>query len=476
MKEAEDGPTNLELSPEAMREMGEAAVRAAVAHIAALPEMPRSGLEGKEDLVRSLREPSPETGTDFSTLLDFLMTRVIPASINAAHPTYVAYIPGGGLYPSAVADFLGAATNRYTGAWFAAPAAVRLETNVLEWFAGWMGYPPATTRGILTSGGSLANFSAVVAARKHLLGDDLARGTVYASDQTHYCVMKVASLAGIPERNIRLLESDEHYRARPELFDEAIAADLRRGLKPFLLVGNAGTTNTGAVDPLAGLAEVARRHGLWYHLDAAYGGFFNLCEEGRRRLDGLELSDSIVLDPHKGLFVPYGSGSLLVKDGELLRRAHSMSAEYLQDVETPEGEVSPAEYSPELTRGPRGFRVWLPLKLFGVRAFRENLAEKLRLARWLYERFRAEPGFECLGEPDLSVVAYRFLPKTGDPNEFNRRLIQEVNRSRKRFLSSTMLRGTFVLRACVLSFRTHQPEAEQVFETVAAAARRLSRT
>jgi len=466
-------PINLELSPEAMREMADAAVRAVVNHIATLPSSPRSNLEGSAELVRSLREPPPENGTDFRTLLEFLMTTVIPASINTPHPQYIAYIPGGGLYPSAVADFIGAATNRYTGVWFAAPAAVRLETNVLEWFARWMGYPDSA-RGILTTGGSMANFSAVVAARKHLLGDDIVRGTIYASDQTHHCVMKVAALAGIPERNVRLLDTDERYRAVPELFENAIRADLREGFRPFFLVGNAGTTNTGAVDPLAGLADVAKRRGLWYHVDAAYGGFFNLCEEGRKRLAGLELSDSMVLDPHKGLFVPYGSGSLLVKDGDALRRAHVMSAEYLQDIETPEGEVSPADYSPELSRANYGLRVWLPLKFYGVKAFRENLAEKLRLADWLYHKFLEEPGFEIVAEPKLSVVAYRYRPKSGDANEFNRRLIKKIVASRKLFLSSTILRGRFVLRACVLSFRTHQAEIEEAFETIVAAAKQLA--
>ncbi len=465
---------DLELSPEAMQEMGQAAVRAACEHIAGLPQAPRSGLEGAADLARSLCEPAPEAGTDFPVLLDFLMKTVFPASINSAHPTYVAYVPGGGLYPSAVADFLGAAMNRFTGAWFAAPAAVRLETNVLEWFAGWMGYP-AAARGILTSGGSLANFSAVVTARKHLLGDDLSRGTIYASNQTHHCVLKVAGLAGIPEKNMRLLDVDGGYRARPDLFEKAIEADLRAGLKPFFLVANAGTTNTGAVDPMVELAEVARRRDLWYHIDAAYGGFFRLCDEGRRRLAGIELSDSIVLDPHKGLFVPYGSGSLLVKDGELLRKAHTMSAEYLQDVATPDDESSPADYSPELSRSYRGLRVWLPLKLYGVRAFRANLEEKLAVASWLYERFRSEPGCECLGRPDLSIVAYRFRPPRGDANDFNRRLLAAVNKGRKLFISSTILDGKFVLRACVLSFRTHQAEAEMVFDTIASEARRLFR-
>jgi len=473
MKDPGPDAPSLELSPDSMRAMGEAAVRAVAEHIAALPSAPRSGLEGADDLARTLREPPPEAGTAFAPLLDFLMNTVFPASINAAHPTYVAYVPGGGLYPSAVADFLGAATNRFTGAWFASPAAVRLEANVLEWFARWMGYPESA-RGILTSGGSLANFSAVVTARKHLLGDDLARGVVYASDQTHHCVAKVASLAGVPEANVRLLETDERCRAVPERFEDAIRADFARGLRPFLLVGNAGTTNTGAVDPLPDLAAVARRRGLWFHVDAAYGGFFNLCDEGRRRLAGLDLADSIVLDPHKGLFVPYGSGSLLVKDGELLRRAHTMSAEYLQDVETPEGAFNPADHSPELSRAYRGLRVWLPLKLFGARAFRENLDEKLRLARYFYERIREVPGVSCPHPPDLSVVAYRFVPPPGgDANAFNRRLLQAVNRSRKLFISSTTVRGEVVLRACVLSFRTHRAEIDEVFETVTAEARAL---
>lgn len=200
--------TNLELSPEAMLSMGEAALKAVVEHIKNLPQSPRSNLEKGPEIALSLREPAPEQGTDFNSLLDLLMNEVIPVSINTPHPAYMGYIPGGGLYPSAVAEFIGAATNRFAGAWFAAPAEARLEANVLEWFAQWMGYPESS-RGILTSGGSLANFSGVVTARKHILGDDLSRGTIYASNQTHHCVMKVAGLAGIAERNIRLLEVDK---------------------------------------------------------------------------------------------------------------------------------------------------------------------------------------------------------------------------------------------------------------------------
>ena len=227
--------TDLELAPEAMMKMGEVALKAVVDHIKNLPDSPRSNLENSAEIVRSFRESPPEKGTNFETLLDFLMNKVIPVSINTAHPAYMGYIPGGGLYPSAIADFLGASTNRYAGAWFAAPVAARLEANVLEWFSQWMGYPESA-RGILTTGGSLANFSGLVTARRHILGDDISRGTVYASNQTHHSVMKAAILAGIPERNIRLLEVDENFRAVPDHFKKAIQADRKKGMKPFFLV------------------------------------------------------------------------------------------------------------------------------------------------------------------------------------------------------------------------------------------------
>ena len=464
--------TDLELTSEAMLQIGDAAIKAAVDHIIDLPNAPRSNLESGPEIARSLREPPPEKGTDFESLLDFLMNKVIPVSINTPHPAYMGYIPGGGLYPSAIADFLGAATNRFTGAWFAAPAAARLEANVLEWFSQWMGYPESA-RGILTSGGSLANFSAVVTARRYFLGDDISRGTVYASNQAHHCVMKTAILAGIPERNIRLLEVDANFRAIPDLFERAIKTDIRKGMKPFFLVASAGTTNTGAVDPMSELAIIAKKYGLWYHIDAAYGGFFNLCEEGEKILRGIERSDSIVLDPHKGLFIPYGTGSLLVKKGELLRRAHMLNADYLQDHTTPEGEVNASEYSPELSRSFRGLRVWLPLKLFGVQAFRENLAEKLYLTKWMYQRFLEEPGFECVAVPDLSVIAFRYRPGKGSVDAFNRQLLDKIVRSKKLFLSSTLLNKKFVIRVCILSFRTYQAEVEEAFEIIKTAAREL---
>jgi aromatic-L-amino-acid decarboxylase len=464
--------TNLELSPEEMLRMGETTLRAVIDHIIDLPRASCNELDQFPKVVDALSGLPPEKGMDFQPVLDFLMKRAIPASITHPHPAFMGYIPAGGLYPSAVADFIAAATNRYVGVSFAAPALARLESTVLDWFAQWMGYP-GSARGILTSGGSLANFSAVVTARKHLIGDDLSKGIIYMSDQTHHCVAKVANLAGVPEKNVRILGTDDNFRAVPEYFEGAIQEDLRKGLKPFLLVGNAGTTNTGAVDPLEELGELAKRYGLWYHLDAAYGGFFNLCEDGKRALEGISCSDSVVLDPHKGLFIPYGTGSLLVKDGKLLRRAHVMSADYIQDHPVSEDEWDAADYSPELSRSFRGLRVWLPLKYFGVRAFRDNLTEKIRLTQWIYRRLDEEPGFECLSRPQLSAFAFRYRPKIGDVDAFNRKLLNKIITSKKLYLSSTLLNGEFVIRICILGFRTHKTDVEKAFGLIKTTARNL---
>ncbi len=465
---------SLELPAEEMQKMGEAALKAAINHILKLPQSPSHNLDNAREAVTSLKEPPPEKGMDYDTLLELLLNKVIPVSLTTPHPSYLAYIPGGGLYPSAIGDFLGAATNRYSGVSFAAPAASRLEANVLDWFAEWMGYP-ASARGILTSGGSLANFSAIVAARRHLLGDDIHKGTLYTTDQAHHCILKSAILAGIPEKNVRLLETDDRFRAVPERFERAIEEDKGSGLKPFLIIGSAGTTNTGAVDPLHDLADLARKHELWYHLDAAYGGFFNLCEKGKKKLSGIERSDSVVLDPHKGLFLPYGSGSLIVKEGERLRRAHMITADYMQDLPTAEDDISPTEYSPELSRSFRGLRVWFPLKLFGVQAFRENLEEKLELTEWLYRNLGEEPGFEFLAEPELSVIPFRFRPQRGDVDEFNRKLLKNINGTKKLFLSSTLLRGEFAIRVCILSFRTHMEQVEEAYEIITSEARDLAK-
>lgn len=465
-----------EFSAARMRQLISEAAERVIAHIESLPAQPSADTAGAAQLARELREEVPEEGVSFTALLDLIFDRAVPKSFNTAGPGYLAYIPGGGLFASALADFIAASTNRYVGVWAAAPALVQLEANVISWFCHLAGYPESA-RGILVSGGSLANFSAIVAARRQMLPANFLDGTIYVSDQTHHSVRKAAILAGFPEDCVRAVETDENFRIQRGELEKAIEKDRRAGLTPFCLVGNAGSTNTGAVDNLEELAEVARRQKLWFHVDGAYGGFFLLTDEGKRRMAGIEKADSIVLDPHKGLFLPYGTGCLLVRDGEALKRAHALTADYLPQMQEAPEFVDFCQYSPELSRAFRGLRVWLPFKLHGMGAFRRALQEKLDLARFAREELTKIPGVEILAEPQLSILAFR-LARPGLPpeelNELNRDFLARINARRRVYLTSTMLRGSVALRICVLSFRTHRERMEEGLEDIRAAAAEIA--
>jgi aromatic-L-amino-acid decarboxylase len=461
----------LELSGPDMRALVQAALDRIVAHIESLPTQTVSDTRGGFALAESLAEALPETGTPAAELLDLFFQRALLPTFNTASPGYLAYIPGGGLFHAAVADLIADATNRYSSVYAAAPALARIEMNVIAWFCGLAGYPPEA-RGTLTSGGSLANWTALVTARRERLPENFLNGTIYASDQSHYSVAKGAILAGFPEANVREVPTDDQYRLRAEALAERIAEDRRRGLQPFLIAAAAGTTNTGAVDPLPELADLAAREGLWLHVDAAYGGFFLLTDEGKRTLRGIERADSIVLDPHKGLFLPYGTGAVLIRDGQALRRAHSLTGDYMPGLQDDPDRVDFSQYSPELSRPFRGLRVWLPFKMHGAAVFRAQLAEKLALARLAADRLRAMAGIEILAEPQLSLLAFRLAP-VGVPeselNALNQRFLDRVNARQRVYLTATRLRGRFAPRICVLSFRTHRDRMEMALEDIAAA-------
>jgi aromatic-L-amino-acid decarboxylase len=253
----------------------------------------------------------------------------------------------------------------------------------------------------------------------------------------------------------------------PEALESSIKKDQSSGLNPWLILASAGTTDVGAVDPLEEIGDIARTHRLWFHVDAAYGAFFALCEEGKKILRGMEKSDSIVMDPHKGLFLPYGSGAVLVKDRTALKQAFAWEASYMQDAMSEEDTISPADLSPELTKHFRALRLWLPLKLVGVAPFRAAIEEKLLLARYFFEEIQKVERFEVGPYPDLSVVTFRYIPKKGDADAFNERLVQEIQRDGRVFLSSTTLDGKYIIRLAVLAFRTHLETIEQALEILA---------
>ncbi len=452
-----------------MRSATSECARFAIRHIESLARQPSWDLEDAREVADGFREAPPETGVPVAGLLKRLALGV-PKSFNTAGPGYLAYIPGGGLYPAALGDYLALSVNRFVGMWNAAPALVQIETTVIDWLRQMVGYP-AGARGILTSGGSISNLIAIVTARRARLPENFLKGVLYMSEESHHSLGKAALLAGFSMRNIRTLPVDERFRLRPEALDEAVRIDRERGLLPFLAVANAGTTNTGAIDPVPEMAAICERHGLWLHVDGAYGGFFRLAPGGETLLPGLERADSLTLDPHKGLFLPYGTGCLLVRDANALRRAHEARPGYLQDLDEPEDAVNFADHSPELSREFRGLRLWLPLKMFGVAAFRDNLREKLELARWACDELCGEAAFECLDQPQLSIVAFRATGGGSDADERGQRILNAVNGYRRVFLSSTTLQGRFVLRLCVLSFRTHGREVAMAVEDLRRAAR-----
>lgn len=431
--------------------------------LANLPEAPAFVPDAGDSA--SLDASFAEEPVRLEPLLDNIREAVDTAGINPASGGHLGYIPGGGLFPSALGDYLADVTNRYSGVSFASPGAVRMEQELVSWMSRLVGFPDGAG-GDLTSGGSVASLSAIVTAREAhgIRARDVADTCVYLTPQAHHCVDKALRVAGLGECLRRTVSMDERYRMDPQALASTMRQDRSAGLNPWLVVASAGTTDTGTVDPLAEVAQVTREQGAWLHTDASYGGFFRLCEEGRVALQGLESADSIVLDPHKGLFLPYGSGAVLVRDVQQLARAHAYEADYMQDARQAAHAYSPADLSIELSRPFRGMRLWLPLKLFGLRPFRAALAEKIWLARYFHQRLGAMPGFRVGPAPDLSVVTYRYQPARGDANAFNQRLLRAVLGDGRVFISSTLLEGQFTLRFAAVHFRTHLDTVEYLLE------------
>jgi glutamate/tyrosine decarboxylase-like PLP-dependent enzyme len=411
--------------------------------------------------------PFEEQPKEFDQLLEMLKSEVDTTGLNPASGKHAGYIPGGGLYPSAIADYLAAVTNRYTGVFFSSPGAVRIENMCIRWMNDLIGYPEGAA-GNLTSGGSIANLIALVVARDDsgIKAKDFDRTVIYTTQQVHHCVIKAIKFAGLREATIRTIPMDDRYRMKTDKLEEQIKADKKDGLIPLTIFASAGTTDLGAVDPLDEISDIANQYDLWFHVDAAYGGFFLLTDHGKNVMEGIEKSDSATIDPHKGLFLPYGSGALLVKDGEKLYESQHMSANYLQDTYKATEEASPADLSPELSKHFRGLRMWLPLQLFGVQPFRAALDEKLLLTRYFYDEIQQLDGIEVGPEPELSVAFFRYIPKSKNPNAFNKKLVNEIHKDGRVFLSSTHLNGIVYLRLAVLNFRTHLEEVELILSVV----------
>jgi glutamate/tyrosine decarboxylase-like PLP-dependent enzyme len=446
------------------RALGEASLEHALAYLDQVEAAP-SNRPWSEVFSQRLEPEFSDAGRDAAAVLDYVATCIDRPGIATTSPRFMGYIPGGALFHSALADLLAATSNKYSGFASASPGAVRIENACTDWLAGVVGYPDGSA-GTLTSGGSLANLTAIVAARD--ARDPDGGGAVYLTRFAHHCVDKSLHIAGRGRAPRRVIETHDNCRMSVEALEQALEEDRRNGVRPWLVVASAGTVDTGAIDPLEAIADLCRRYGAWFHIDGAYGGLFALCEEGRARLQGIEQADSIALDPHKTLFLPYGTGAALVRDRRHLLNAFSASADYIIPLGESEVGPSPADLSPELTRHFRALRLWLPLQLAGLDAFKAAQSEKLVLARYFHARISEIDGFETCGLPDLSVVAFRFVPEDEDADEFNERLLRWTQQEGRVMFSGTRVNGQFLLRCAILCFRTH---IEHVDEAVAAVQR-----
>ena len=455
----------LALDPETMRRLGHQTVDALV-ELLTDPDTPCLRRATPEEMSRRLPFGVPEQPRALDDLLGQLTEDVFPFMSRLDHPGYFAFIPACSTFPGALGDFIDAVLNPYVGTWMEAAGPTRLELVVLDWFKSWIGYP-ADAEGILVSGGSAANMTALACAREALLGSMTDTAVAYVSDQAHSSLARAARLLGFRPDQVRVVAADADRRMAPAALAAAIDADLAAGATPLFVSAAAGTTNTGTIDPLPELADVCRERGVWLHVDGAYGAFAALTDRGRQALRGIELADSVTLDPHKWLYQPFECGSLLVRDGALLRRAFEIAPDYLKDSVVENDEVNFADRGLQLSRGSRALKIWLSVSFFGAAAFRAAMDRCLDLAELAEAHVRSTPELELLSPASLGIICFRRRGAEGSSEEqtaaLNAGLVGAFERTGAGLVSSTRLHGRYAIRLCVMN---HTSGAEHVRGTL----------
>ncbi len=466
-----------------LRRLGRLAVDAVVAHREGLTPRPVFGKVG--DAATLFDEPLPEEGRPAEEVLAFVREHVLTRPFGNSHPRFFAFINATADPIGTVADYLASAMN--PNCWGGDHAAIHVENRVIRWLAEILGLP-ATAEGILTSGGSMANFTALAAARRamapgNVREDGLATGprlVVYASDQVHNCVDKAVDLLGIGMRQLRKVPTDECFRIRVDRLREAVVTDRAAGLHPAIVVGNAGTVNTGSIDPLEELAEFCRRESLWFHVDGAYGAMAAISPRLRPLFAGMERADSVASDPHKWLYVPYEAGAALVREPGRLADTFRKPAEYLvHDVESPViGPVSFNERGFELSRGFKALKVWMGLKCHGRKGYAAAIERDVGLARFLSDAVDAHPDFERTSEPVLSITTFRYRPQGVDLSgealdRLNQRIVNRLVGDGSFFLAPTVLKGRVAMRVCIVNFRTREDDLRLLLQEASRVGREL---
>jgi aromatic-L-amino-acid decarboxylase len=408
-----------------------------------------------------LSQPLAAEGAPFEEILATLANDVLPFGSRVFHPSFFAFIPGSGTWPGALGDLVASAANVYAGSWMESAGASQVELEVIGWFADWLGLP-AEAGGVLVSGGSAANTTALACARERIAGAMAPDLVAYLPDQSHSSLARAARVLGFGPAQLRVLPVDDEHRLRPRVLAGVMEADAAAGRRPLFVAASGGSTNTGSVDPLGELAAIAREHGAWFHVDAAYGGFAVLAERGRAQLAGIELADSVTLDPHKWLYQPYECGCLLVRDADALSSAFAITPDYLRDSEPgEEAEVNFADRGLQLTRTSRALKVWVSLRYFGLDAFRAAVERSLDLADLASRRVQESAVLELAAPPSLGIVCLRRRFDELE-DERNAGLVAALERSGAGLVSSTRLRGRYAIRLCPLNHTTTADDVERV--------------
>jgi aromatic-L-amino-acid decarboxylase len=431
-----------------------------------LRQKPVTRRADRRTMEERLREPVPERGTNALEVSEQLQRDVFTEVMHLDHPRFFAFVPSPSNFVSVMADALASGFNVFAGTWLESSGPAQVELVTVDWLRELCGLPEGAG-GLFVSGGSVANITALAVARRVKLADRAERALVYCSDQTHSSIQRGLRILGFAPDQLRKLPTDDDFRLDPGVLRDAVAEDRSAGFEPFCVVANAGTTNTGAVDPLRGLSELCRKEDLWLHADGAYGAAGMLCERGRSLLEGLDLVDSLSLDPHKWLFQPYEIGCVLVRDRRLLRETFRILPEYLEDVNRGEEEVNFCDYGVQLTRGFRALKLWMSLKVFGLAAFGEAVERGFELAEVAERALRGSRKCEVVTPASMGIVTFRYVPEGLTPREvdvLNVRMVEGMIQDGFAMLSSTTIFGRPVLRMCAINPRTTDADISETIE------------
>ncbi|MFY7670881.1 pyridoxal phosphate-dependent decarboxylase family protein [Tenacibaculum sp. MEBiC06402] len=422
----------------------------------------------REDLDEIFLQSAPEQPTDANKVLDFIVENVLPNSTYTMHPKFYSFVPGPSNFISTMSDTLATGFNIFSGGWLVSSAAAELEIVTVNWLLNMFNFPIKKGGGIFTSGGSMANLTALVTARRIKCGDDFSKAVIYLSDQAHSSNIKAIRILGFKKEQIRIIPTDFEFRIGINKLKNAIAKDKLEGLQPFCFIANAGTTNTGTVDPLHEIADICEDEDIWLHVDGAYGGAAILAKKGQRMLRGIERADSLTVDPHKWFFQPYEIGCLLVKDASWLSGTFSEKPEYLRDVEGNESEINFYDYGVQLTRRLRALKFYTSIKTYGLETFRNAVTYNIDLTERVEEHLRKSKVWEVVSPATLAVINFRYHPISENLeesviDELNQKISQRVMETREAVFVTTILNKQIVLRMCLINPKT---TFEDVLETL----------